>query len=386
MSEDTRPVRASEQLDWEKLAEYLRRELSGGQAILPVLSENGQAGLPVPHEMTVTQFPGGHSNLTYDLRFGDFELVLRRPPFGPVPPRAHDMAREYRVLTAVHPHFPLAPKPYLLCEDASVIGSVFYVMERRRGLVIRTEEPASFTEETRRRVSGSMIDTLAALHAIDVAAHGLDALGKPAGFVARQIKGWTERWHGAKTSDVPDMESLAQWLDARIPADPPRPTLVHGDYKLDNVMLDESDPSRLVGVFDWEMSAIGDPLVDVGILLCYWVHAVSDHDAIPSVTKRPGWFTRDEILARYASASGIDVGNIAVYEVFAVFKLAVVIQQIYARFVRGQTDDPRFAPLGERVADLARIASKLASQSPVPQSPLPLPGGEGQGEGDVTCR
>lgn len=342
---DTRPVRASEQLDWEKLAEYLRGELK------------------LDGPMTVSQFPGGHSNLTYDLAFGDFELVLRRPPFGPVPPRAHDMARECRVLAAVHPHFALAPKPYLLCEDTSIIGSVFYVMERRRGLIVRTGEPFPFSEELRGRISGSMIDTLAQLHAIDVAAHGLDSLGKPAGFVARQIRGWTERWHGSKTSDVPDMEWPAQWLEQRIPPDPLRPALVHGDYKLDNVMLAEDDPSRLVGVFDWEMSALGDPLVDLGILLCYWIHAAGDHEAIPSVTRRPGWFTREEIIARYASASGADVANIAVYEVFAVFKLAVVIQQIYARFVRGQTDDPRFEPLGARVAQLARIARELTSHA-----------------------
>ncbi|HEY0143873.1 MAG TPA: phosphotransferase family protein [Thermoanaerobaculia bacterium] len=342
---DTRPVRSSEQLDWEKLAEYLRRELN------------------VAGPMTVSQFAGGHSNLTYDLAFGDFELVLRRPPFGPVPPRAHDMARECRVLSAVHPHFPLAPRPYLLCEDTSVIGSVFYVMERRRGIVLRTDEPSFFDEELRARVSGSMIDTLAGLHGIDVAAHGLGALGKPAGFVARQIKGWTERWHGSKTSDVADMEWLARWLEERIPADPPRATLVHGDYKLDNVMLADDDPSRLVGVFDWEMSAIGDPLVDLGILLCYWVHAVSESDAMPGITRRAGWFARDEIIARYAVRSGAAVDNIAVYEVFAVFKLAVVIQQIYARYVRGQTNDPRFAALGERVAWLARIARELASRA-----------------------
>jgi aminoglycoside phosphotransferase (APT) family kinase protein len=328
---DTRPVRASEQLEWDRLADYLRRELS------------------LSGEMTVAQFPGGHSNLTYDLRFGDFELVLRRPPFGPVPPRAHDMARECRVLQAVHPHFSLAPRPYLLCEDTSVIGSVFYVMERRRGLVVRTEE--SFDEETRRRISASVVDTLKRLHAIDVSAHGLETLGKPAGFVARQIRGWTERWHGAKTSDVPDMEWLAKWLDERIPGDPPRATLVHGDYKLDNVMLDAHEPSKLVGVFDWEMSAIGDPLVDVGILLCYWVHA-----AVLTVTSRPGWFTREEILERY----GCSDDEIAVYEVFAVFKLAVVIQQIYARYVRGQTDDPRFAQMGAQVVELARVARGLA--------------------------
>ncbi|HEX7152046.1 MAG TPA: phosphotransferase family protein [Thermoanaerobaculia bacterium] len=341
---DTRPVRASEQLDWEKLADYLRRELG------------------IDGAMEVAQFPGGHSNLTYDVAFGERELVLRRPPLGPVPPRAHDMARECRVLQAVHPRFPLAPKPLLLCEDTSVIGSVFYVMERRRGLIIRTKEPVPLDPALRRRISASMIETLAQLHSIDVVANGLDTLGKPAGFVARQIKGWTERWHGSKTSDVPEMEALAQWLEQHIPADPARPALVHGDYKLDNVMLDEARPDRLVGVFDWEMSAIGDPLVDLGILLCYWIHAVGEDDAIPSVTKAEGWFTRDEILEHYARASGQPLHGIAVYEVFAVFKLAVVIQQIYARYVRGQTDDPRFADLGSRVAGLAGIAQGLAQQ------------------------
>ncbi|HVS33686.1 MAG TPA: phosphotransferase family protein [Thermoanaerobaculia bacterium] len=338
---DTSPVRPSEQLDWDKLAAWLRSEL-------------GLTG-----EMTVAQFPGGHSNLTYDLQFGDRELVLRRPPFGPVPPRAHDMAREYRILAAAHPHFPLAPRPFALCEDPGIIGSVFYVMERRRGLVIRTEEPEWMTEEIRRSMSASIVDTLADLHAIDIERTGLASLGKPAGFVARQIRGWTERWHGARTGDVPDMEWLAKWLEERIPADPARATLLHGDYKLDNVMFDPVQPSRITGVFDWEMSAIGDPLVDLGIVLCYWVHAVSDDDAIPGVTRRSGWFKREEILARYAERSGSDVGDIAVYEVFALFKLAVVIQQIYARYVRGQTDDPRFAALGGRVAQLARTASEV---------------------------
>jgi aminoglycoside phosphotransferase (APT) family kinase protein len=252
----------------------------------------------------------------------------------------------------------------MLCEDTSVIGSVFYVMERRRGITIRTQEPAPLADnvELRHRISGSVVDTLADLHAIDVAANGLDALGKPAGFVARQIRGWTERWHGSKTSDVPQMEALASWLEAHIPADA-TPSLVHGDYKLDNVMLDAQQPERLVGVFDWEMSAVGDPLVDVGILLAYWVHVASVNDpTIGTVTTRPGWFGRDEILERYAARSTRNLDAIALYEVFAVFKLAVVIQQIYARFVRGQTDDPRFAPLGERVASLADIAGALAGK------------------------
>jgi aminoglycoside phosphotransferase (APT) family kinase protein len=330
---DTRPVRPSEQLDWDQLAAYLREHLG------------------ISGDLHVEQFPGGHSNLTYALTLGERELVLRRPPFGPVPPRAHDMAREFRVLQAVHPHFPLAPKPYLLCEDLSIIGSVFYVMERRRGLVLRDDGPEDLAP-LRPRISDAVVDTLADLHAIDVTAHGLDSLGKPAGFVARQVRGWTERWHGSKTSDIPEMESLALWLAERIPADPPQATLVHGDYKLDNLMLDEREPWRLVGVFDWEMSALGDPLVDLGILLCYQVHTAQP---------QPGWFSRDAILTRYAERSGRSLDNIAFYEVFAVFKLAVVIQQIYARYVRGQTDDPRFAPLGDRVAILAGIATRLAT-------------------------
>jgi aminoglycoside phosphotransferase (APT) family kinase protein len=347
---DARPVRASENLDWERLAEYLRRELA----------------LPEAAPLEVRQFPGGHSNLTYLVKFGDQEFVLRRPPFGPVPPRAHDMARESRVLAAVHPHFPLAPKPLLLCEDTAVIGSVFYVMERRRGVIIRTEEPPELADDAalRSRISETIVDTLADLHAIDVAAHGLDSLGKPAGFVARQIRGWTERWHGAKTSPIEEMESLAGWLEQRIPPDPSRPAIVHGDYKLDNVMLAEGQLDKLAGVFDWEMSAIGDPLVDVGILLCYWVHVAGAGDpAVAGVTMRPGWFGREQILERYAARAHASLDGIALYEVFAVFKLAVVIQQIYARYVRGQTDDPRFASLGERVTVLARIATELAEHA-----------------------
>jgi aminoglycoside phosphotransferase (APT) family kinase protein len=350
MRADTRPVRASETLDWTRLAEYLRQQLP--------------SDLGIRGELHVEQFAGGHSNLTYLLRFGETELVLRRPPLGPLPPRAHDMAREARVLMAVHPHFPLAPRPYLLCEDASIIGAPFYVMERRRGIVLRGEEPPDIdgNVELRARISASVVDTLADLHAVDVTRSGLDALGKAAGFVPRQIDGWTGRWNAAKTSDVAEMDSLTDWLEHNIPADSAQPALVHGDYKLDNVMLDASAPNRLAGVFDWEMSAIGDPLVDVGILLCYWVHVprAAQDNAIASVTTREGWFDRDEILDRYSARSGATLDGITTYEVFALFKLAVVIQQIYARYVRGQTDDPRFASLGAQVALLARTAVKLA--------------------------
>jgi len=320
------------------------------------------AGAP----LTVEQFPGGHSNLTYLLRFGRQEFVLRRPPFGPVPPKAHDMAREYRVLDAVHPSFPLAPRPFLLCEDASVVGSTFYVMERRRGLVVRHEEPPELAGRPaeRRRAGAALVDALADLHLIDIDAHGLGALGKPAGFVSRQVRGWGERWHGSQTGELPEMDALAAWLGARLPPDPPRPTLVHGDYKLDNVMLDAGDVGRVVGVFDWEMATVGDPLVDLGILLGYWVHTATgaQRDTVTTVTHREGWFTRAELLERYGARTGLDLSGVTFYEVFAVFKLAVVLQQIFYRYQRGQTDDPRFAALGDRVAWLARIATALAEK------------------------
>ena len=355
-SSDTNPVRASEQLDWDALASFARERLAA--------ELGNQFDRTAP--MIVEQFPGGHSNLTYLLRFGDQEFAMRRPPFGPVPPKAHDMAREYRILAAVHPLFPLAPRPYVLCEDPGLIGSIFYIMERRHGLVIRYDEPPELADRPfeRRRVSLAMVDVLADLHLVDINAHGLAAIGKPAGFVERQVRGWSQRWQGSQTSEQPEMDQLAQWLIDRLPPDPSRATLLHGDYKLDNVMLDALDLGRLVAVFDWEMSAVGDPLVDLGILLAYWVHTApaSQSDSLTSVTQRPGWFTRAELLERYGARTGSDLAKIDFYEVFAVFKLAVVLQQIFYRYQRGQTDDPRFAMLDKRVIWLARIATALAEK------------------------
>ena len=313
--------------------------------------------------MDVEQFAGGHSNLTYLVRFGACQLVLRRPPFGPIPPTAHDMAREHRWLDALHSVYPLAPRPFLFCDDPGIIGAVFYVMERRRGVVVRTEEPPGLLDQPsmRHRISAALVDALAALHAIDVARSGLSALGKPAGFVERQVRGWTERWHKSKIDAVPEMETLAEWLLAHLPPEPEKPAVVHGDFKLDNVMLDESDLSRLVAVFDWEMCALGDPLIDVGILLAYWTRVEpAGHDALTTITDRPGWFTREEIVERYAARSGRDLSHIGFYETFALFKIAVVIQQIFARYARGQTDDPRFKHFNVRVAHLARQAAAMA--------------------------
>jgi aminoglycoside phosphotransferase (APT) family kinase protein len=240
-------------------------------------------------------------------------------------------------------------------------------MERRRGVVVRSEEPPAIADrpEARGRVSGALVDALADLHAIDVTDTGLSPLGKPAGFVERQVRGWTERWNKSKTGELAEMEALATWLVERLPPNPRRPTVVHGDFKLDNVMLDAAEPARLVAVFDWEMCALGDPLVDVGILLAYWTRSEppEHRDALTSITDRPGYFSRDQIVERYAARSGCDLANIQFYETFALFKIAVVIQQIYSRYARGQTDDPRFAHFDVRVAHLAQQAAALAERA-----------------------
>ncbi|MBZ5556355.1 MAG: phosphotransferase family protein [Acidobacteriia bacterium] len=360
MEQDARTVRAGEQLDWDRLVRWLRERL-------PLCGIPGLDVSASPGATEHAQFPGGHSNLTYLVRFGDVEVVVRRPPFGPVAPTAHDMAREFRWLSAMHGVFPLAPRPYLLCDDTSVIGSVFYAMERRRGIVVRAQEPPELLDDpaARRRLSAAMIDTLADLHAIDVVDGGLSGLGKPAGFVERQVRGWSDRWKRSQTTPLEEMDTLSAWLIARLPGDPPKPSVVHGDFKLDNVMLDAHDVGRIVAVFDWEMSALGDPLVDLGIVLAYWAPTAppSMRDALTTVTHRPGYFTRDEIIERYATRSRRDLSGIRFYEIFALFKIAVVIQQIYFRYKQGQTTDARFATFDARVAFLARTAAEILTKA-----------------------
>jgi aminoglycoside phosphotransferase (APT) family kinase protein len=354
-STDTAPIRQGEDLDWSVLERWLRDHLP---------AQLDGAPLDPAASFSVEQFPGGHSNLTYCIRIGAREFVMRRPPFGPVAPTAHDMPREYRLLAAIHPHFALAPKPYLLCEDASVIGAPFYLMERRRGIVVRQSVPPEIGDdlELRRRVSESVVDTLVAMHAVDIRATGLVNLGKPNGFVKRQVEGWAKRWERSKTTDLAEMNEAAAWLLERLPPDAEPPALVHNDYKLDNLMLDAADPTRLAAILDWEMCTVGDPLIDVGLLLCYWPQANDPElfaGSLRSVTMLPGWLTRKEIIARYAARSGRDLSNIRYYYTFAVFKLAVVIQQIYYRYHVGQTDDQRFADFDQRVAALAAMTHSL---------------------------
>ena len=351
MSADTSAVRAEEQLDTEALAGYLERE-----------------GFSRGRKISVEQFPGGHSNLTYLLKFdGAGEYVLRRPPLGPVAPKAHDMVREFRVLRAVHPVFPPAPRPALLCEDLAIIGAPFYLMERRRGLVVRRENPPEIGGDIglRRRVGEALLDTLVELHAVDVSQPPVAGIGKPDGFLERQLSGWFGRWQRSRTRDLPAMDRLMEWLSARLPISR-EAALLHNDYKLDNVMLDPADPARVVAVLDWEMSALGDPLVDLGILLCYWPEAgdpAERRESISPVTSMPGWPARAELVERYAARTGRDVSRIAYYEIFAIFKVAVVLQQIFHRYHLGQTSDPRFAPMEERVLGLVEVASQMMDRA-----------------------
>jgi aminoglycoside phosphotransferase (APT) family kinase protein len=351
---ETAPVRTGEELNVDSLTDYLRGRIEG--------AEGG---------ITVEQFPSGHSNLTYLLRTnkGGREYVLRRGPLGPVAPKAHDMAREFRLLQMVHPHFPPAPNVFLLCEDPAVLGSAFFVMERRHGIILREAVPSELVglPNYPQLISEAFIECLAHLHDIDVFKTGLVALGKPEGFLARQVQGWGERWHRAITDDMPNasatkMDGVIGWLADRMPLSP-APSLVHNDYKLDNVMLRAECLPSVAAVLDWEMATVGDPLADLGLALCYWTWAAQaaqlhTHE-LPSLTSQPGWYTRDQFVQRYAEQTGRDLSQIGYYEVLGVFKLAVILQQIYYRFKRRQTSDPRFQNFDERVHAFIEVASTL---------------------------
>jgi aminoglycoside phosphotransferase (APT) family kinase protein len=344
-------VRDEEQLDWTRLAAYLHGKVAGAEGPLEV-----------------KQFRGGSSNLTYLLRFGDCEWVVRRPPFGPLPVGGHDMGREYRILSRLWQAFAPAPRAMLFCEDPAIIGAPFFVMERRHGIVIKNRQP--FPPElprdpaSLRRLSEAFIDTAADLHAVDYEAVGLGTLGKPDGFLQRQVVGWMKRWEAAKTREVPLMEKLGAWFLEHMPP-PQGPSLIHNDFYLHNIMIDQNDPGHVVAVFDWEMSTLGDPLVDVGIALNYW-REKSDPEELTAPglgeihTIMPGFMSRDELIRRYGKRTGRDMSNIAFYWAWAHWKNATVVEQIYVRYVRGQTSDPRFANMGGSAPALAMAAARVA--------------------------
>ncbi len=341
--DDPRPPRPGEELDEGRLGEYLRLEL-------------GLTG-----SMRVQQFPGGHSNLTYLVTVGERDLVLRRPPFGSTVKAAHDMLREFRVLAALGPVFGKVPRVAAFCDDTSVLGARFYLMERVRGLILRRRAPegAALPPETVSRLCAALVDTLVELHAVDYEAAGLADLGRPEGYAQRQVAGWTRRYEDARTEEVADMDEVARWLAGHVPASS-ETSLLHNDYKHDNLVLDPESPSRILAVLDWEMSTPGDPLTDLGTTLAYWVEE-RDRDELKAIafgpTRLPGSDTRRRLAERYAERSGRAVHDLDFYYCFGLFKIAVIVQQIYYRFRQGLTCDPRFADLGRAVGVLARQAA-----------------------------
>jgi aminoglycoside phosphotransferase (APT) family kinase protein len=344
-------IREGEDFDHIRLVEYLKGKLPDSA-----------------HPLEVVQFAGGHANLTYLLRYGGTEYVLRRPPLGPVAPTSHDMGREFRVLSVLYKGYPPAPRAYVFCEDPGLIGAPFFVMERRRGIVVRRAIPPQWGGGSdpviNRKISEVLIDTLADLHDVDPSAVGLADFGKPEGFLRRQIDGWYARYERAKTNDVPVVTELVQWLRDCQPPSPPA-TLLHNDWRLDNIMLDANDPGHCVAVFDWDMCTLGDPLADLGTLLSAWTEAGeglggNSEFGMPSAV--PGFLTRREAVARYGQRRGVDVSLVPYYYVFGIFKIAVVLQQIYYRYHVGQTKDPRFQGFGQ-VAELLFWLAKQRSDS-----------------------
>jgi aminoglycoside phosphotransferase (APT) family kinase protein len=340
-------VRPGEELDLGKIEAYLRDVLPG-----------------VDGPVAVEQFPKGHSNLTYLVRAGSRDLVLRRPPFGTKARGAHDMTREYRILNALKDVFPYVPRPLALCEDPAVLGAPFYVMERLRGVIPRREFPAALAADPAavRRLFERFVEVMAELHGLDYAAIGLADLGRPEGYARRQVEGWSERYRRARTPDAPDGEAVMAWLTVHVPPDTDRPGIIHNDFKFDNLVLDPDDPSRIVGVLDWEMSTLGDPALDLGCTLGYWVEAADPPElqlvrTLPTHT--PGAMTRREMAAYYTARTGRPIAPFDFYHAFGLFRLAVIAQQIYYRFFHGQTRDARFGQLIGAVQVLEQTARRV---------------------------
>lgn len=345
-SDSSVPARKGEELDTRILGDYLRKQIPGLEG-----------------ELVIEQFPSGYSNLSYLIRVGEKEMVLRRPPVGAKRIKAgHDMRREFTVLSKLHPVYPPAPKPLVYCDDESLIGAVFYVMERIRGVIIRKDFPEGLQPNpaTTRKMCESLIDNLIVIHSIDYKSIGLTDFGKPDGFLLRQVEGWAERWEKSKTEELPEVAEIVPWFRNNIPQSP-SPTLIHNDYKYDNIILDPRDLTRIIGVLDWEMSTIGDPLFDLGVALSYWVQKDDPEEVHVSrmvPTHVEGSLTRREVMERYAAKTGRDMSNMPFYYSFALFKLAVIAQQIYYRFSKGFSNDERFGLLLAGVKVLIKYSHK----------------------------
>ena len=367
MSEDTpaeiAPVRPGESLDWAALDAWLRPRLAD---VLPA----------VDGPLDVLQFPNGSANLTYLLRVGAHELVLRRPPMGQIAPGAHDMKREYRVLSRLWRYFDRAPRAYVFCDDLAVLGADFFVMERRRGEVVRSAIPASMRSHSNvgRRIGFALVDAMAELHALDPVAHGLGDLGKPEGFVERQVSGWATRWSLARFDDSPaTMDALHRRLVESMPA-MSRASIVHNDLKLDNCQFDPANPDRVASIFDWDMATLGDPLADLGTLLNYWPDPADPAPAERASNRGLAHMdlpTRAEITARYAARTGVDVAAVPWWEAFALWKTVVVVQQLHRRWVRGESTDPRMAHIADRIPSLIAAARAVLDEAGIGAAPRP---------------
>lgn len=341
LDDSAKPVRKGEELDLPALTAYLERELGAHGAV------------------SVEQFPGGHSNLTYLVHHGDREYVLRRPPFGSKVKSAHDMGREVSVLSKLAPVYSRAPKVIAYTDDPAVLGAPFYLMERRRGVILRRDLPAGLDAAKIRHLCNELVDALVDLHAVDFAAAGLGDFGKPTGYIARQVKGWSERYVGSQTDDIAAMTSVATWLADHEPAEG-APSLIHNDFKFDNVIFDPQ-LETITGVLDWEMATIGDPLMDLGGALSYWVESTDPQVfqmPIFGVTMKPGMVERTDFAERYFERSGRRTEHIVFFYAFGLFKTAVILQQIYYRYAKGLTQDPRFAPFIHVVRALAEQAQR----------------------------
>lgn len=314
--------------------------------------------------VSVSQFPSGFSNLTYSLMLGNEEYVLRRPPIGAHVKSGHDMKREFDILSALGPTYDKVPNAILYCEDETIIGAPFYLMERVQGIILRATMPREMrpNETLMTGIANSFVDAFVELHAIDVQGVGLQSFGKPEGYCLRQVEGWTKRYFKSKTDEVPKIEASAKWLIENMPEEPKAYSVIHNDFKYDNVVLDINDWTQIKAILDWEMATIGNPLMDLGTSLGYWVNP-DDPDFMRALkltpTTLPGNLTREALVQRYAQRSGRSVEGILFYYVYGLFKIAVIIQQIYYRYKKGVTQDPRF----ERLIDGVKVLGEVAQQA-----------------------
>jgi aminoglycoside phosphotransferase (APT) family kinase protein len=326
----------------------------------PLLSFLARSGLAAPEDLDAAPVGEGHSNVTFALSTG---VVLRRPPRGPLPPSAHDVLREARLLKALEPTPVRAPQVLAVCDDPEVIGAPFYVMELVEGVVVTDELPAPLDNpEQRARIADELIDALVELHAVDWRSVGLEGFGKPTGYLERQLRRFIGLWEHNKTREIPAVEQVGGWLRANMPESPPS-TIVHGDYRLGNTMLAAEPPARLIAIFDWEMATIGDPLADLGYLMIHWIQA--DDKAVGkfnlhSVTSLPGFPTRAELIDRYEQRSGRSMQALGWYVTLALWKAIVFMEGNYKRAVQGSTDDPFLRSFGEGVLELAQRAVEVS--------------------------